>query len=272
MCFGFYGESLAGLKLAALAEIGKFCVEESLLFQMHSNEHFPDVHDCVVRFGKRPIELWSELGILHRLTLLHHATLVSANEIALLEATGAGVSYNPVASQWKGNAVAPALEYARRGVTMGLGTDATRMDAFRNMDAAESCQRIAHGMPVLDFSCGAGWTWVDAATRGSARASGLGAITGAIEPGLAADYLLLDMRTPELLPSWDFEWELVRFYQRDQIRAVVIGGNLVMLNGRPVGWNMDAFLEETEAAAREMVEAAGVVRVHGVSSTLRTGR
>ncbi|MGE0803367.1 MAG: amidohydrolase family protein [Lautropia sp.] len=272
LCFGFYGESLAGLELAALSEIGKFCVADRLLFQMHSNEHFPDVHDCIVRFGKRPIELWNELGILHELTLLHHATLVSPNEIALLAATGAGVSYNPVASQWKGNAVAPALEYAQRGVTMGLGTDATRMDGFRNMDAAENCQRIAHGMPVLDFSCGAGWTWVEAATRGGAQASGLGAITGAIEPGLAADYLLLDMRVPELLPSYDFEWELVRFYQRDQIRAVVVGGDLVMVAGRPVGWDMDAFMEETREAARQMVEQARVTRVHGVSSSLRPGR
>ncbi|GAA5232406.1 amidohydrolase [Verticiella sediminum] len=272
LCFGFYGESLAGLELAALSEIGKFCVEDKLLFQMHSNEHFPDVHDCIVRFGKRPIELWNELGILHRLTLLHHATLVSANEVALLEDTGAGVSYNPVASQWKGNAVAPALEYARRGIAMGLGTDATRMDGFRNMDAAESCQRIAHGMPVLDFSCGAGWTWVEAATRGGARASGLGSITGAIEPGLAADYLLLDTRMPELLPSCDFEWELVRFYQRDQIRAVVVGGNLVMVNGRPVGWDMDAFMEETGVAAQEMLEEARITRVHAVSSTLRPGK
>lgn len=269
LCFGFYGESLAGLKLEALSEIGKFCVERELLFQMHSNEHFPDVHDCIVRFGKRPIELWNELGILHEHTLLHHATLVSASEIALLHESGAGVSYNPVASQWKGNAVAPALEYARRGVPMGLGTDATRMDGFRNMDAAENCQRIAHGMPVLDFSCGAGWSWVEAATRGGARASGLGAVTGAIEAGLAADYLLLDMRVPELLPSYDFEWELVRFFQRDQVRAVVVGGNLVMVNGRPVGWDMDGFMEEAGAVAREMVGQAKVTRVHAVSSDCR---
>jgi len=82
---------------------------------MHSNEHFPDVHDCIVHFGKRPIELWDELGILGPQTLFHHASLVSPNEIVLIEKRQAAVSYNPVASQWKGNAVAPALH------PLGLG-------------------------------------------------------------------------------------------------------------------------------------------------------
>lgn len=265
LCFGFYGASLEGLSLQDLSDIGRYCQEQGILLQMHSNEHFPDVHDCIVRFGKRPIELWDELGVLGEFTLLHHATLVSANEIELLKQRGAGVSYNPVASQWKGNAVAPALEYAHRGIRMGLGTDATRMDAFRNLDAAESCQRIAHGMSVLDFSCGGGWTWVDAGTRGGADACGLGKLTGALRAGMAADFLVLDMNHPELVPSWDFEWELVRMYNRDQIKVVVVEGKPVLADGRPIAWDLEAFLVEKEPVVQAIVAAAGVVRVHGPS-------
>jgi cytosine/adenosine deaminase-related metal-dependent hydrolase len=270
LCFGFYGENLEGLDLSALSEVGRFCVDQRLLFQMHSNEHFPDVHDCIVRFGKRPIELWDSLGILHDRTLLHHATLVSAEEVALLQEANAAVSYNPVASHWKGNAVAPALEYARRGIRMGLGTDATRMDAFRTMDAAESTQRVVRGMPVLDFSCGAGFTWLDAASRGGADACGLKEVTGAIEPGLAADFLLVDLRVPEMVPSWDVEWELVRYCNRDQVRAVAVAGRFVMADGEPLHWDMEAFLKEADTLAREMVGAAGVVRIHGTATSHRT--
>ena len=271
LCFGFYAANLEGLALDDLAKIGRYCADNGILLQMHSNEHFPDVHECIVRFGKRPIELWDELGILGPQTLLHHATLVSPNEIDLLDRRGAAVSYNPVASQWKGNAVAPALHFAQRKVRMGLGTDNTRMDAFRMMDGAENCQRIAHGMSVLDFSCGGGWTWVDAATRGGADACGLGAVTGVLEAGRAADFLVLDMTAPEVVPSWDFEWELVRAYDRDQVKAVAVDGRLVMRDGRAVGWDSVAFVREQRQLALDMVAEAKVTRVHAVSSTLRPG-
>jgi 5-methylthioadenosine/S-adenosylhomocysteine deaminase len=272
LCFGFYAASLEGLALEDLAKIGRYCADNKVVLQMHSNEHFPDVHDCIVRFGKRPVELWDELGILGPQTLLHHATLVSANEIDLIDKRRAAVSYNPVASQWKGNAVAPALHYAQRKVRMGLGTDNTRLDGFRMMDAAENCQRIAHGMSVLDFSAGGAWTWVDAATRGGADACGLGERTGALQAGYAADFLLLDMTAPEVVPSWDFEWELVRAYDRDQVRAVAVDGRIVMRDRRAVGWDSEAFVREQRKLARDMVDAAGVTRVHAVSSTLRPAR
>jgi cytosine/adenosine deaminase-related metal-dependent hydrolase len=194
---------------------------------------------------------------------------VTEAEIELIRSTESAISYNPVASHWKGDAVSPAMAYAERGVRMGLGTDSTRSDGFRMLDAAESCQRIAFGMRVNDFSCGAGWTWVDAATRGSADVAGLGEITGQLAPGYRADFLVLDMEAPEVLPSWDFEWDLVRHYNRDQIRAVVIDGALIMRDGRATGWDQEHFLREQLPTAIRTVEGAPIVRRHGTSGQHR---
>ena len=136
--------------------------------QIHANEHSVEVHASIESYGKRPIEYLYDLGALGSTTLLAHATLVTPGEIAMLVETDTAVSYNPVAAMWKGNAIAPALDYIRRGLRVGLGSDATRNDAFRMIDAAESAQRIAFGIPADDFSCGAGWTWFEAATQGGA--------------------------------------------------------------------------------------------------------
>jgi cytosine/adenosine deaminase-related metal-dependent hydrolase len=255
-----------------IRQTADLCERHGLVFQIHANEHHPEVHACVTLHGRRPIEYIADAGGLRPCTLIHHAAVVSEKEVDLIRRSGAAVTYNPVASQWKTDAVAPALEYAQTGVRMGLGTDSTRSDAFRMLDAAESCQRVTVGMRVLDFSCGAGWTWVDAATRGGADACGLGKVTGKLAAGYRADLLVLDLEAPEVMPSWDFEWELVRLYNRDQIEAVVIDGRQVMSRGQPVGWDARAFLREELPRAIQAVQGSGLVRRHGPSSEHRVRR
>jgi len=197
---------------------------------------------------------------------------VTPGEIELLASTGTAVSYNPVAAIWKGNAIAPALDYISRGIRVGLGTDATRNDAFRMIEAAETCQRIAFGIPADDFSCGAGWTWFDAATRGGADAAGLGKKTGALAAGYEADFLVLDRRQPEVLPSWDFAWELVRYYDRANILATVVGGRAVIIGGRAASFDSERFFADQLADGIAHMDAAQITRIHGSSNRFRPQR
>ena len=171
------------------------------------------------------------------------------------------VSYNPVASAWKGNAVAPALEFASAGVRFGLGTDGTRSDGFRLLDAAEMAQRITAGVRIDDWEAGRGRLWLDAATIGGGAAAGLGDQIGAITRGRRADFLLLDTTAPECLPSWDFVWEVVRYYDRTHLVAVYVDGEKLLEHGQPVGWDLGAFLAEHTSLAREVVRRADLILV-----------
>ncbi|HWO08435.1 MAG TPA: amidohydrolase family protein [Polyangiaceae bacterium] len=260
--------SFYGNRPETLAAISEYAKSKGVLLQIHANEHAPEVHDSVLRYGKRPIELLADHGVLGPHVLIHHATLVTDREVALLARSGAAVSYNPVASEWKGNAVAPALAFAAHGVRFGLGSDNTRFNGFRTLDAAEHAQRLQYGLRTNDFSAGAAWTWVDAITRGSADAAGFVGV-GALAPGNAADFLILDTQRPETLISWDFEWELVRYYDRDQIAAVVVGGKPVLAAGQPVDWDAAAFLREHAALGRRIGSSPGIRRVHGPSRQYR---
>jgi 5-methylthioadenosine/S-adenosylhomocysteine deaminase len=201
--------------------------------------------------------------------LLHHTTIVSEPEIEMIRETDAATSYNPLASTWKGNAVAPALRFAQIGIRFGIGSDTTSADAFRNLLAAEACQRIEHGLPVADFSCGAAWTWVDAATSQGALATGGGEDHGALKVGMSADFIVLDMMHPECLPAHDFEWDLVRYYNRTQVDAVVIAGRTVMLEGKPVDWDASDLLKEGLAVAKSITDNPEIVRCHGTSDKYR---
>lgn len=260
--------SFFGNRPETLAAISAHAKQRGIIYQLHANEHFPEVHDSILQFGKRPLELLAEHGVLGPHVLIHHATLATDREVALLQKTGAAVAYNPVASEWKGNAVAPALAFAAHGVRFGLGSDNTRFDGFRTLDAAEHAQRLTYGLRSADFSAGAGWTWVDAITRGSADAAGWSDV-GVLRAGALADFLVLDMDRPETQPTLDFEWELVRYYNRDQIAAVVVDGRPVLAAGQPVDWDGRDFVRRYRELAVRIGSLPGITRVHGPSDRYR---
>lgn len=252
-----------------IARVSQFCREAGALFQVHANEHTPEVHYSVTNYSKRPIELLHSIDALGPQTLIAHATLVTASEVNLLRDTDTAVSYNPVASMWKGNAVAPALTYLRQGIRVGIGSDATRNDGLRMLEAAETLQRVTYGIPNDDFSCGAGWIWIDAATRGGARAAGLANVTGELRTGMEADFVILDMTAPEVSPSWDFSWELVRFYDRSNIVGIFVAGRPTVLGGNGVQFDSDTFIDEYRSYTKRRVIESGVSRVHGPSRQYR---
>ncbi|MFF5447761.1 amidohydrolase family protein [Streptomyces sp. NPDC012888] len=252
-----------------LGETARLAAEAGATVQIHVNEHLAGVERSLLRHGARPLEHLHRVGALGPQLVAAHATLLTPRELSLLADTGTAVSYNPVASAWKGNAVAPATAMAERGVRFGLGTDGTRGDGFRLADAAEFAQRLAYGLASGDSSCGAGWTWLEHAARGGADALGLGARTGTVATGLAADFLLVDVSGPELALSWDLPWELVRRGNRDEITAVFVAGRLRLLRGRPVGWDGAGLVRRAAALSRAAVGRAGVTRAHPTSMAAR---
>ncbi|EWY41787.1 S-adenosylhomocysteine deaminase [Skermanella stibiiresistens SB22] len=252
-----------------LRTVAALCGEAGSIFQTHVNEHLVAVERSLVARGQRPLEHLHAVGALGPQTVIAHGTLVTPHELTLLRDTGTAVAYNPVATQWKGNAVAPATLMHALGIRFGLGTDGTRSDAFRLLDAAEATQRLAFGLETGDFSCGGGWPWLDHATTGGAEAVGLGAVTGEIAVGKAADFLIVDIDVPELVPSRDLVWELTRLGNRDQITAVFVAGRLRLWQGWPVDWDGRALVREVARRAEAAIAAAPIQKIHPSSTEHR---
>ena len=258
---------------ALLHATSHLAAEAGAVFQVHVNEHLSSVERSLVARGQRPLQHLHAAGALGPQALLAHCTMLMPDEMLLLRDSGSAVAINPVASPWKGNAVAPSELLAALGVRLGLGTDGTRSDGFRMMDAAESNQRLAFGLASGDSVCGGGRLWLDMATRGGADAAGLGAITGQVSVGRAADFLLIDLDVPEMTPSWDLRWELVRLASRAQIESVHVQGRLRLWQGWPVDWDAHALLDEVREAARERVARAPIHKVHRTdASTMQAMR
>ena len=133
-----------------LHRVASLCAEAGVPFQTHANEHLVAVERSLVARGLRPVEHLQATGALNAAALLAHVTLVTPRELGLLRDSGATVAYCPVASQWKGNAVAPATAMLEMGIGLALGTDATRSDAFRRRRhrPAGCSGRVRKGKPL----------------------------------------------------------------------------------------------------------------------------
>ena len=173
-----------------------------------------------------------------------------------------------MASAWKGNAVAPQV-MAAMGIRFALGSDSTRSDAFRLLDAAEAAQKFAFAMAAGDTSAGAGWTWLDHATHAGAAAIGQGSRIGEIAVGKQADFLIVDVDTPEMCTSIDLTWDLVRLAQRDQIVASFVDGKLRLFKGWPVDWDARKLMHEVASAAHAAIAKAPIQRLHPTADAHR---
>ncbi|HWC24412.1 MAG TPA: amidohydrolase family protein [Flexivirga sp.] len=241
-----------------LHRLARLCEESGAVLQSHVNEHLASVERSLLAEGRRPLERLDAVSAVGPWLLAAHAVLLTPQEMMLLRDRGAAWSYNPVASSWKGNAIADALTMLALGVRTGLGTDGTRGDGFRLMDAAETAARFASAGRVGDPFAGEGRAWLDAATRGGADAIGMADTAGTIRPGAPADFLVLDLRVPELTPSHDLAWDLVRTGNRDQLRAVVTAGRPRIIDGRLVGSDQEDLLQRASAAAHAATSRAGL--------------
>lgn len=252
-----------------LINISKIAHEANVTLQMHANEHLAAVERSLISTGYRPLEYLNKLGVLGPNVLLAHTTLITPTELNILKETHTASSYNPVASVWKGNAIAPVLQMHAMGIRFGLGTDGTRYDGFRLLDAAESMQRVGSGLAMGDNSCGSGWLWLDAANIQSAEVAGLNHVTGDIQIGLDADFLLIDINRPEFTPSFDLAWELVRYGNRDQIDAVFTQGKMRLWQGAPLDWDMQCLLAEINELTDLTINNADIHKIHAFSQQHR---
>jgi len=119
--------------------------------------------------------------------LLIHAVRADAADIAAMVRHRCGVAHCPASNAWLAHGVAPLVEMLQSGLDVGLGSDSmasnTRMDIVGEgrLAARQQHARTRHSaaLPPLQL--------LDLATRGGARAIGLGDVVGVLTPGYQAD-------------------------------------------------------------------------------------
>jgi putative selenium metabolism protein SsnA len=215
-------------------------------FHIHCAEGPEDGAHARVAHGRKVVRrLWDQ-GILGSRSIVAHCVHTDEEEMGLLAESGTTVAHQPHSNM--GNAVgwARLLRMRERGVRAALGTDGYTWDMIETMRTAaalHSHQTGAPGAGVAEFA--------DVLFAGnSALASDtFGRQVGLLEPGAAADIILLDYYPPTPLTAGNLPWHVQFGLSGALVDTVLVDGRVVM-RGREIP-NLDE-----EALAREARDVA----------------
>lgn len=251
-------------KSAALAR------EHGLRLHTHLAETSDEEAYCRERYGCRPVEFLRRLGWLADDVWLAHCVHLSDEEIALFAETGTAVAHCPSSNLRLGSGLARVRDLIDAGVPVGLGVDGSASNDTSNM-LAEARQAL-----LVHRRDGDPGRWLGAedvlwlATRGGARCLGRDDI-GSLEPGKAADLILVDTRRLSYAGAGaDVLAALVFSPFPEPVETVIVNGRAVVEGGTLAGLDVPALVEQAERASARLID--GATRTTGVDYRARPRR
>lgn len=197
---------------------------------IHLSETAGEVAECNAKYGKSPIALMDELGILDCGVLAAHCVHLSTEDIVLMKNKNVRVAHNPGSNMKLASGIAPVIQLLDAGICVGLGTDGAasnnNQDMLEELRLATLLQKVHTQDPLAIPAIQA----VQMATTAGAKALGLGNSTGQLKPGMKADITLFDMHAPHWYPRHDKVSILTYAATASDVNTVLINGKVVMQN------------------------------------------
>jgi cytosine/adenosine deaminase-related metal-dependent hydrolase len=216
-------------------------------------------HIGTVTSAQRPpeLELLHSAGLLDHRQVHVHCNACSNRELDLLADAGASVSLTPETELQMGMGFPIFARALERGLAPSLGCDIVsnnRGDLFTQMRLGLQAERARVNQAHLDdldmpqeLSLGVRDV-LRFATLGGAEALGLGSVCGSIEPGKAADLIVIRTDGLHMAPLNDPVATVVLHAGPADVDTVLVGGQVVKEGG---GLTAGPY-----AAARSLIEAS----------------
>lgn len=171
-----------------------------------------------------PIEYLERLGVLSTQPLLAHCVRVSDSDMSKINTNGAKIAHCPKSNAKFGHGYAPFEAFLDAGITVGLGSDSVASnnvcDLLEESRFAALIARNREGNKRFITAK----EMLETATLGGAKALGLDAEIGSLEPGKQADLAVISLSNPAQQPVRDIHTALVfASNARDVILTMVAG-------------------------------------------------
>jgi 5-methylthioadenosine/S-adenosylhomocysteine deaminase len=240
-----------------LEAVGALSAGHGMLVHTHASEQQAEIALVERRTGRRNIEYFNDVGLTSERLCVAHCVWVDEREQDILASRQVKVLHCPGSNLKLGSGIAPIPELRARGVCVSLGADGgacnNRLDMFEEMRLAAVLQAVRSGpgvLPARDV------VWM--ATREGARALGLDADIGSIEPGKRGDVIVVELNRPHLVPGPDPYSTLVYAARGSDVRATIVDGHVLVGDFTPVYLDTAEIVAEARSAARSLAARAAI--------------
>ena len=226
---------------------------------IHLNESLGELEESKKKFGRRPVELAYDLGILGPDCVAAHCVWLTHREIRLLKETSTSVSHDPGSNAKLGNGICPVPELFSAGVNVGLGHDDSECNNTVDLFEAMKLASVIHRANRVDSSLMQPERVLEMATINGAKALQMEKEIGSIEVGKKADIILVDLHKLRLTPMMfgkhlNIMSHLVYAAHGDDVDTVIIDGNLVMKGRVLQTFSEDEIIEKATQACRDVLQ------------------
>lgn len=217
-------------------------------FHIHVAEAQSDQDWALKHCGKRVVERLKKFEILGPRSIAAHCIHVNQREMDLLAETKTAVVHNPQSNMNNAVGTANVIELMKRGVLVGLGTDAMTTNMLEELRVALWGQHLRAEDPSVGFGEATGALFANN-PKIAERIFGLR--FGEISEGAAGDIAIFDYDPPTPLESGNVLGHLVFGISQTEADTTIVGGRVLMEN-KKLALNLDE--ARVNARARELAK------------------
>jgi 5-methylthioadenosine/S-adenosylhomocysteine deaminase len=225
------------------------------LCHFHVSETRREVSEHLAKTGQRPVEWLDAIGFFGGRSVAAHAVWLTGREISLLAERRVGVAHCASSNlKLASGGVAPVVELRAAGATVGLGTDSVASNNSLSMLREMHLAGLVQKNHRWDAAALTAQELLDLATIDGARMLGRADDLGSIEVGKSADFSLVRLDHPTLLPARPeaLVSHLVYSASEEAIDSVYVRGVAVVRQRRLVRADWGRIREDAEAAAEPL--------------------
>ncbi len=175
---------------------------EQTLCHFHLSETRREVHEHESKTGRRPALWLDSIGVLGPRMVAAHCVWLTGEEIGLLARRGVGIAHCASSNlKLASGGVAPIVELRAAGAVVGLGTDSVASNNSLSMLREMHIAGLVQKNQRWDATVLSAQELLDLATIEGARALGADREIGSLEVGKWADFSLVRLDHPTLLPA-----------------------------------------------------------------------
>lgn len=237
------------------------------LLHTHASENEHEAAAVREIKGRSNVEYLDSMGFLGPRTVVAHCIWLEDSEIARLAESGTKAAHCPGTNLKLGSGVLSLRRLLDAGVHVTFGADGApannTLDAFAEMRRAAHLASLRSGpgsVPAREI--------LTRATKSGAEALGFGGVAGRLDRGMDADVIAVDLDTPHAAPVADPVTALVYSARADDVRHVLVRGEVLVEGGRLAHLDAAQVVAEARRQQRSLLERAAD---HGYDGPRRAG-